>query len=88
VGKSNVGSGPVSAFEQADIAYEQMRRALVKFSEVESEMHARLQRGDLTPTQENILIGRMNGQRDRIMIFAAVYHVERDVERRQRSGGI
>jgi hypothetical protein len=87
VSRYYIGTGPVSAAEQADIAYEQMRLSLVEYASCEAEFAAN---PNLTPTQEQLIAERRNRWRDRVMVFAAVYHVERDVAVRERkfSGGI
>lgn len=77
------GSGDVGPAEQAEVAYRELRRSLIKFAAVEAELHERA--GKLTPMQETLLYGSLNGARDRIMVFAAVYHVERDRADRQIS---
>lgn len=76
------GTGPVGPAEQANAAYREMRRSLIRHAEVEAEMRALAEAGNLVPANESILIGRLNNWRDRIMVFAAVYHVERDVASR------
>lgn len=67
----------VSPWGQASEAYRQMRRSLVKFAQIEQEYLDREE--DLTPTQKEILSNKMNFWRERVNMFAAVYHVEQDV---------
>lgn len=72
------GSGVVSASEQARAAYKQMRRSLIKYAEVEAKF------GDIesmTSIQEEILVAERKRWRDRVLVFAAVYHVEVSVAR-------
>jgi uncharacterized protein with PIN domain len=71
----------VSAYEQADEAYRQMRYSLVKFANAEKEYNDNSAR--LSPTQKDLLLSRMNFWRERARMFAAVYHVEKDVAHEQ-----
>lgn len=82
--KSRIQFDPVSAAEQALEAYRQLRYSLVKFAEAEAELVDRAAEGKLTPTLESILVSRAHAWRDRAIMFAAVYHVERDVAQRYR----
>lgn len=74
-------SGSVSAAEQAEIAYREMRRSLVEYAAIEAEIAERTMssRRTITPTEENILSTRLAYWKDRAMMFAAIYHVERSM---------
>lgn len=78
------GSGDVSPAGQAEVAYREMRRSLVKYAAVEAEVADRQERGEIfTSVQENILVGKMHAWRDRARLFALVYQVEIDVADRR-----
>lgn len=80
------GDGPVSAAEQAEIAYREVRRSLVKYAEIEAE-YASVK--NMTPAQDDYYAGRRSFWVARIQVFSAVYQVEsakadRDARRSSR----
>lgn len=80
------GSGPVSANEQAKIAYAEMRHSLVQYAAIELKMTKMAERGiQLNAVEDAILTGQRTKWAERIQVFAAVYQVEIDVARR---GGV
>lgn len=75
-------STPVAPAEQAEVAYRELRRSLVRFAEFESQLIDGA--GKLTPTQEDIVVSRLRLWRERAIMFALVYQVERAEEDRRR----
>lgn len=71
---------PLSAAEQSEVAYREMRRSLVKFAQLEAELLER----KLSPTQEDIVVARLTLARERVVMWALVYGVERDRVRCER----
>lgn len=69
-------STPITAAEQAEVAYGELRRSLVKFAEAESELLDSERR--LSPTQETIVMSRLTLWRERAVMFAAIYQAERE----------
>jgi len=69
----------VSAAEQAVIAYHEMRRSLRSFASLEADIAARRAADRLPPNVETMLSAERDSHRNRALLFAAVYHVERDV---------
>lgn len=76
------GSGPLNPREQANVAYKEMRRSLVRYAAVEAELIERRERGEqLTAVQESLIIGRLHAHRDRAQMFALIYLAEMDASR-------
>lgn len=77
----------VSAAEQATIAYREMRRSLRRFANLEADIAARRAANQLPPNVEALLAAERDSYRNRALLFAAVYHVERDVAQQQNMVG-
>jgi hypothetical protein len=75
-----------SAEEQAVIAYREMRRSLVMFASVETDIITRRNADKLPPAVESLLIADRAVWRERVLLFAAVYHVERAEAARRMVG--
>lgn len=73
------GTGPVSPAIQAEVAYREMRRSLIEYAAVEAEF---LAKPNMTSIEETLLVGRRSRWAERVRVFAAVYHVERDLDDR------
>jgi hypothetical protein len=71
-----MSSENVSAREQAQVAYREMRRSLVKFASVEANMDLRRENDMLPPAVEMLLAAERDIYNRRATMFALVYLVE------------
>lgn len=78
-----MSSEKVSAREQAQVAYREMRRSLVKFAAVEAEMARRRQEDMLPPNVESLLAAERDSYNRRVTMFALVYIAETGVADRR-----